>query len=206
MKSLEEILQDYLQRGFGTMTKNDFEVWIFNQLLKQRFKDKTNYEISRDLKIPESKVKRLRYEADLKYSSTNEIEHKLYDIVNSSLRHAYIKVQNGDIIIQFVIEDQAVRKYLDFKLKQNGFFSDSSFNSEIVTVRSEALESLYNLTAQGKAEFKLLKHEIKSKSGDKSSHWFKDFLMSLIKGSGETIGKNSVNLSMITLLNMFGLN
>lgn len=32
--TLEKILDSYVNRGFGSMTKNDFEVWIFHQLLK----------------------------------------------------------------------------------------------------------------------------------------------------------------------------
>lgn len=32
--TLEKILNFYVDRGFGSMTKNDFEVWIFHQLLK----------------------------------------------------------------------------------------------------------------------------------------------------------------------------
>lgn len=31
--TLEKILNFYVDRGFGSMTKNDFEVWIFHQLL-----------------------------------------------------------------------------------------------------------------------------------------------------------------------------
>ena len=31
--TLEKILDSYVKRDFGSMTKNDFEVWIFHQLL-----------------------------------------------------------------------------------------------------------------------------------------------------------------------------
>jgi hypothetical protein len=51
-------LSDYLSRGFGSMNKNDLEVWVFNQLLqdpnKQNYSD---YDFSIELRIPQTKVK-----------------------------------------------------------------------------------------------------------------------------------------------------
>ena len=52
------------------MNKNDFEVFIFNEYRKRG--RKSNREMSLELKIPESKVKRLAYEADLKYGYTDK--------------------------------------------------------------------------------------------------------------------------------------
>lgn len=117
---------------------------------------KSNYEISRDLNIPENKVKRLRYEADLKYSSIDEIEKRLYNLLNESLKNAYVKEIGKDVQIQFIIEDLSVRKYLDHFLKKKGHFSDSSFNSEIVSVRSEGLKFLLGQTPEGKKELQTL--------------------------------------------------
>ena len=64
-----DTLQDFVEwyceeKGFGSMNKNDFEVFIFSRLLQiERFKGKSNYDLSILLHIPESKIKRLRYEA-----------------------------------------------------------------------------------------------------------------------------------------------
>lgn len=57
---IENVIQLYLKRGFGSMNKNDFEVWIFNEWRKlQDKKDKnlSDYAISKELKISETKVK-----------------------------------------------------------------------------------------------------------------------------------------------------
>ena len=72
MMELSSVINDYLSRGFGSMNKNDFEVWIFNFLLQEKLKGKSNFEISIELKIPEQKVKRLKYEAELKYGSPDK--------------------------------------------------------------------------------------------------------------------------------------
>ena len=49
------------------MNKNDFEVAIFNYLITkdENFIGKSSYELSIALKIPISKIKRLKYEAEL---------------------------------------------------------------------------------------------------------------------------------------------
>lgn len=55
MNELDKTIQQYLDRGFGSMNKNDFEVWIFNYLLQTKLKGKGNYAISIELRMPESK-------------------------------------------------------------------------------------------------------------------------------------------------------
>ena len=64
--NLRDAIDAYLNRGFGSMNKNDFEVFIFNELLRNPLYGKyMDYDFSVMLRIPESKVKRLRYEANL---------------------------------------------------------------------------------------------------------------------------------------------
>ena len=139
--SPNSFIQAYLDRGFGSMTKNDFEVMIFAELLQTSLLKKSNYEISIDLRIPESKVKRLRYEASLKYNILSEDDYRL--MFKEIAQNAIIK----DEKIILSIEDISLRKFINFKLKKNGKFSDTSFNSEIVVIRSkdfaELLKELY---------------------------------------------------------------
>ena len=102
-KFASEFINRYATRGFGAMNKNDFEVLIFDLLKKYgNLKEKSNYEISRALQIPETKVRRLAYESDLKYSQLTEenISVAFFKIVaNSKLR--------GDLNkVEFVIESK----------------------------------------------------------------------------------------------------
>lgn len=70
---MKKIIESYLERGFGSMNKNDFEVFIFSWLIQNHsdYVNTTDNEISWQLKIPESKVKRLRYEAELKFGNND---------------------------------------------------------------------------------------------------------------------------------------
>ena len=135
MANISDIVQDYLKKGFGSMNKNDFEVWIFHYLLKNGYASKSDNQISRELKIPESKVKRLRYEADLVYPKDEEsFKNEFYEVLKNR-----VYKQVGDNKIQFVIRDKNLRLYLNDKLESFGSFADSSFNADIVTVTAQDL-------------------------------------------------------------------
>ena len=125
---LQTLLDKYLEKGFGSMNKNDFEVFIFSRLLLNRYSGMNDYQISTELRIPISKVKRLRYEADLKYP------------VQMDYKALFVKAMTGarydseKPIIVFSIENISLRQYLRNLLMQRGNFYDSSFNSDIVKV------------------------------------------------------------------------
>lgn len=133
-----DVLQAYIERGFGSMNKNDFEVWIFSQLLDGELKGKSNYDISTLLRMPESKVKRLAYEAHLKYPKNRDYKQMLSDI----LKYSQFDKEGKHIV--FVIEDVTLRKWLDSELKKNHEFSDTSFNSEIVRLNASGYSALLN--------------------------------------------------------------
>lgn len=136
--SVESIINDYLNRGFGTMTKNDFEVWIFHQLLCGQLHGKTNREISVALRIPDSKVKRLRYEADLKWGTPND-DSSYHDALVTVIEKARLIKEKKQI--QFVIEDTALLKYLDARMKRANVSWDKSFNSENISIDFEQYET-----------------------------------------------------------------
>lgn len=136
---MEQFIQDYLQRGWGSMNKNDFEVWIFYQLLQGKvsgcdLKNKTDYQIAITLRISESRVKRLRYEATIKYgiptgNATKEFNKMIREKV--LMRVQYKK--EGEKV-QFVVQDKLLRQHISDVLSQDGRFFDSSFNSNIVSI------------------------------------------------------------------------
>ena len=128
---MNELIDKYLKKGFGSMNKNDFEVAIFNELLNAGWTTKSNRTISLELRIPETKVKRLRYEAELKYGQNTE------EIFKKSLEEVLAKAQfkaDGKKLV-FIVENQMLRGYLDGKLKDN---------SEIVSVNAKDFIGVLN--------------------------------------------------------------
>jgi hypothetical protein len=135
-----EFITTYLQRGFGSMNKNDLEVWVFNQLLQDSNKQNySDYDFSIELRIPQTKVKRLRYEAALVYQQKTSEEYNQTFL--KLLQKAKIKSPNSDII-QFSMEDKGLYLYVDNILKKEGRFSDRSHNNEIMQICKEDLVHL----------------------------------------------------------------
>lgn len=153
-KLIEQIEQYYVK--FGSMNKNDFEVLLLYVLMKNGDKELSNFELSRILRIPESKVKRLRYEADLKYSpeSDSAYNDEKFEQLNKILKNVTFK-KDGKLI-EFVVEDVALRQFLDNILKSNNRFSDSSFNSEIVKIDIDDLGVILCSSVKDKALYNTL--------------------------------------------------
>lgn len=195
MIELNKAINEYLNRGFGSMNKNDFEVWIFNYLLQDKLKGLSNYEISIELKIPESKVKRLKYEAGLKYGKTKDTA-----IYASELEVLLSKAQlkkNG-MCVQFVIEDIQLRKYLDSLLKQDGRFSDTSFNMEIVSIDADDLGFLMKTIFPNK-DWKGFEKKAKELL-DTDKVTFKGLFKKFADSAAEQTGKRIIDLTFAGIM------
>ena len=148
---LKNAIEKYLKRGFGSMNKNDFEVFIFNELLKDKYNNVSDNKISRELKIPTTKVKRLRYEADLMYPKEEDYyKNEFYSVL---IGNSYKTLKPNKI--QFCVKNKTLRLYLDDILESNGGFSDSSFNSDIVTITAS---DLLLLIAEFENENEIIQH------------------------------------------------
>ncbi len=177
------------------MNKNDFEVRIFHYLMNHDLKGKSNYAISLKLRIPETKVKRLRYEAELKYSAADSSAN--YHRVCELLTHVHFK--KGGHQIQFAIEDLYLRKYLDATLKSGGRFSDSSFNSEIVSMDFDDLEFFLGIDTKEKKKLESLLAEA-SKKGKVGKRPFKFLLEKFCESAAKELGKRTVDVSIAGLI------
>ena len=198
-KFASEFMSRYSTRGFGAMNKNDFEVLIFDLLKKYGdLEGKSNYEISRTLQIPETKVRRLAYESDLKYSQLTEenITVAFFKIVaNSKLR--------GDLNkVEFVIESKFLRTSIGAQLKKLGHYADSSFNAEIVRIHMDSFIDLLEHYYNKKAIERIVKDckEAIKKDKDTTEITFKlilrKFLEGLLEGLAFQGGKKTVDLGV----------
>lgn len=96
----------YLDKGFGTMNKNDFEVLFF--YLLQTYGDlqgRSNFSLAKELEVSEAKIKRLSYEADLKYKkeSDDDLRGRFLTLLSRA------KLQKDNTSIRFVVEDKYLR-------------------------------------------------------------------------------------------------
>lgn len=182
-----EFINYYLERGFGTMNKNDVEVYVFNELTKDpKYVGFTDYQFSRELRIPQAKVKRLRYEADLVYGGRN----------NASYRKLFMDVlvkavpkQGNHNRIQFVMEDKGLYMYIDNELKKGGRFSDRSFNSEVMEISIDDLAYVLDACLFPAEEKEVIIAQYKQKTQKDIS--FREILIEVMKGFANGIGNAS---------------
>lgn len=182
------------------MNKNDFEVFIFNELLNAdpAYSGKSDFDISCQLRIPQAKVKRLRYEAGLKYPRQ---QSDLKSVINQALHNARI-LPKSDRCIEISVEDVLVQKNIQAILKKKNGFCDSSFNSEILRFTLEDYETLlkevYGEEAVEQTLQKVL-NEIEKKSGKKEKRTFKDLLKKLFEGMADGVGHWVIDLTLAAL-------
>lgn len=159
--AMRNSIESYLERGFGSMNKNDFEVYIFSWLIQNHsdYKDASDNEISRKLKIPESKIKRLRYEAELRYGNNDT------DVLWQKLRN-YLSIVNyrkaEDNVLRFSIPDKQVRLFLKDQLQAGNRFCDSSFSENIVVISIDDLLYLLDNGVVSKEEKANIIQQVKS--------------------------------------------
>ena len=132
---------------------------------------------------------------------------KYCDLQNEeSYKNALGKILEKSILkkdgnyVQFIIEKIQLRKYLDSILKKDGRFTDSSFNSEIVTIDVDDFEYLVEIIWPGE-NWKAIYNLANMKLNNKSST-FKDIFNSFCKGIGTQTGKNIVNLTFSGILEL----
>lgn len=125
--SKDWLLQTCFDR-FGTLQKTDYESVLFQVLMINGYGDKTDFELSRLLKISETRVRNLKYKCSLEYPINEDYEQQLRDILNN----ANYKFDGNRI--QFCIPDKMLRLYINALLEADGNFTDSSFNSSIVSI------------------------------------------------------------------------
>lgn len=188
---MKHFIKSYISRGFGSMTKNDFEVYIFNCIINDEdYKEyKSDYDLSVKLRIPISKVKRLRYEANLKYQQSDEDLRKqqIVEEITDLLKVCkYRETEKGGI--SFVVNDKFLREYLQNFLNQDGRFFDSSFNSNIVSIATtDFIFLLDNLLLSHEGQEKIMK-SAKDSIGEKKD--FPKTFSELLKDAGKGFCKH----------------
>ena len=186
----KEFLDVYLLRGFGNMTKSELDVLIFSLIRKYVLSEMSIFEISRSLKISESKVRTLIYESDLKYSDTKEetLKKKFGQLVEN----LKFKIENDKIM--FSIEDKLLRSFISSKISEIGAFSNTSFNRNMMVIHSDMfIDLLTNL--YGKENISRLECELsKRMSTTKTSSILKSCFNEFLKGAAKETGVQIVKL------------
>jgi hypothetical protein len=145
----DQFLANYLKFGLGSMPKSDVDALAMSLIDKFGFDESGpmaalgNQAASERLRTPVVKIKKLRYEAALKFGG--EVEDQARGRLLAALANASIEPENDKICL--IIEDTLAKNWLQGQLKQKQQIFDHPFNTEIIRVSSAGmfavLESLF---------------------------------------------------------------
>lgn len=189
-KVLTEILDVYLDKGFGVMNKTEIETLLYHVLRKNKLLTGKCFDDSFALQITEAKARKLIYESQIKYGERdkNALLRHLRVSVGECLTRAYFS--NNNKTIKFAIEDKYLRIALNAYLREHDYFADTSFNTDIVSIDENAFAKIIpilvpnyqNDEVMAKLKEVATKDETKAKAGE-------EFLRSL---AGDIVSEASI--------------
>jgi hypothetical protein len=136
-----DFLNSYLKLGLGAMPKTDIDSLVMHLIDLYGVDDSgplagySNQTVSERLRTPVSKIKRMRYDAALKFGSEIEVEAK--GRLLAALSKASLEPEHDKITL--IIEDTLAKNWLQGQLKMKQQIFDYSFNAEILKVPVEGL-------------------------------------------------------------------
>jgi hypothetical protein len=137
----QEFLESYLRFGLGSMPKSDIDALVMHLIDCYGFDGSppmggySNQTTSERLKTPVSKIKKLRYDAALKFGG--RIEDQAKGRLLAALSKATVEPDGEKICL--IIEDSLAKNWLQGQLKTHQQIFDHSFNTEIIKVSASGL-------------------------------------------------------------------
>lgn len=195
----KEFLDNYLKLGLGSMPKSDIDALVMH-LLDLHGVDGSgplaiysNQTVSERLKTPVSKIKKMRYDAALKFGG--RIEDQAMGRLLAALSKASLEPDGEKVLL--IIEDSLAKNWLQGQLKIHQHIFDHSFNTEIIKVSVsglfEVLESVFDATEIGK--FKAGYDAAKSKkTSEERVAAFKGVAKKFAEGAAKAAGAGVVTV------------
>lgn len=198
----EEFLSNYLAGGLGKMQKRDIDVLVMHLLISDgRYKfPKDLYKAARELSLTEARVRNLYQEVQLRYQQLPEEDAKaaFVDLINK--RSFELK---GNRLV-FVVRDPMLGQWFQEWVARVDGFTDSSFNSNLVSVNKEVLlDVLDNIAANEFPEFENELDAFNEAGGRKAT--LELFIDELVKAAGKKAGALGATLLAKVLAGFFGI-
>lgn len=128
-----DFLKEFQKFPFGSMQKRDLDCLIFHLFEKYKLiEGNSNRQKAYNLNISETKLKSYIIDSNAKYSKSNQEEN--LKIIFSKLADETKVSVDGDYLV-FVEENPVIKADFIQSLKDEGFYTDSSFNKELLKVK-----------------------------------------------------------------------
>jgi hypothetical protein len=160
---------EYGKVPFGTIGKRDLECLILHCLREAGLVDDgSNRSLANALGINESRLKGYLVDIRYKYRS-DDMTANVRALIDGIFAREGTKIAHEDGKYAFAIEDPVVKLDFEQAMKEVGYFSDGSFNREVVRVRDYALIAFlfrWNRSDDSYDSFKALQKKAASSEGE----------------------------------------
>jgi hypothetical protein len=129
-----DFFEEFRKVPFGSMAKRDLECYLVQLFYKYELIDtSSNRTAANALGINESRLQNYRIDARYKYEADKK-EKNIQEVIKRMQEGLHIESEGENF--SFVLEDSILR--LDFAqgLKDIGYYSDTSFNNELIKVKN----------------------------------------------------------------------
>ena len=139
IKAFDFILEEYFKQGFGSMTKGDIDLLFFSAINKySSLKDKSDYSLSKILKITQTRIRNLKVKEGLKYSpiGIEEVEKIFLE------KAKFARIEDDNKKISIPIYDPNVYIELENIIESNNGYVEAQLNPKIFTIRIDQFINL----------------------------------------------------------------
>jgi len=201
----QRFLDSYCASGFGTLSKREIDLLVLRLLIDCQGVDAEHdpQGLSRQLRLPLSKVKALLYELHLrdKGKDAGWVVREVSALLTRSKLSASGKEGAKSYRIEVGVSDRLLREEIEALLHRDGHFPDYSFSHEILRLTPEAYTTLIErLLPEAErtallASLKKEAHKAKHKADDSSLlHVAVTAFLDRFSGTvGQRVGDLSVN-------------
>jgi hypothetical protein len=192
-------LDSYLKFGLGSLPKSDVDALVMHLLDLYGMNGSppmavySNQVVSERLRTPVAKIKKLRYDAALKFGG--RIEDQAMGRLLAALSKASLEAEGKRICL--IIEDSLAKNWLQGQLKIHQQIFDHSFNTEIIKVDAtglfQVLDACFDKAAL--ADFRAGYESAKSKKNqDEMKKAFTSVAKKFAEGAAKAAGVGVVSV------------
>ena len=184
--ALKNILLVYCTPSFGSMTKHDIDLLMFDVMISLGIFDfsPSIYDVMRELKVTRSKARNLIYEHQLRsVENDNQLLAELREVLKCPL----LSRKSDNVCLE--IDNPYLMDFIRNELKKLGHITDGSFNSEMVKMSTSAFSDLYYNCMEDANKTELKRRMVELGVAEDTS--LKAILPHLFKGVATTVAKGA---------------
>ncbi len=134
-KIILKFITFYLKPAFGSRSKSEIDLKVFELLREYNYIGSDYYEVARRLKITPARARNFLINSELRLKSETDTTKEYNEFISKIDKLGYKTDAKDNRVIMFSIPNALLREQLKYRLRRINKGWDSSFNSELVKVK-----------------------------------------------------------------------